>query len=1083
MCAEDVPMRRSANRAGFGPINAEERSRRTTRALRVSKTCNKILVRADTEYALLNEICGVLIDEGGFQLAWVGLVEHDVQRTVRPAAYVGFEKGYLEGSSITWADTDEGRGPVGKAIRSGRVSVCQRVLTDSDYTPWREEAVEHGYRSMIALPLKSEVVVFGILSIYANEADAFDSEEEELLSEMADDLAYGLMAIRGRIARRLAEEALQQEQRLLGSLLKAMPDHIYFKDRQSRFVRINDAMARRFGVRDPSELVGKTDFDVFSEEHARQAYDDEQRIMDTGQPLVGVEEKETWADGRITWVSTTKVPLRDKDGNIVGMVGVSRDITGHKCAEEKLLLFRSLIERSNDAIEVIDPATGRYLDANECAFRSLGYSRDELLALTVFDVEQNLDRAAVGDLGVVAKRQGITRWEGVHRRKDGTTFPVEVSLALVALDRDYIVTIVRDITERKRTEEAMLLQSTALDAAANAIFITDRAGSIQSANRAFVELTGYTLAEAIGRNPGDLVKSNKHDAVFYRDLWETILAGKVWNGEIVNQRKDGSTYTEEMTITPVRATGAEITHFIAIKQDVTERKAALEKIRRQAALLDQANDAIYVRGIDGTISYWSEGAVRLYGWSRDEAMRRRLDEMNLADFDATAGVAESLLKAGGWTGERQQETKAGEKLTVFIRLTVVEEDPGQRGSIFAIVTDITERKRIEARFLQAQRLESIGALAGGIAHDLNNVLAPIVLGAPLVREALNRDEARSMFDLMTTSAQRGADIVKQVLTFARGNTSHRVPLQVRHLLRDVVKMAEETFPKNVRIKSDTELGLWLIDGDATQVHQAIMNLCINARDAMPAGGTLSLQAENVTIDEPTAAQTPGGRPGPYIRLRVTDTGMGIPAELRDRLFEPFFTTKEPGKGTGLGLSTVLGIAHSHGGFVRVESEVGQGATFELMLPAVPGAQTPAERSSAPPITRSSGELILLVDDEAAVREAARQTLEQFGYRIAVCSTGVEALDTFRAMASDVRLVVTDMMMPEMDGHGLVKALRTLDPTIPLIGITGVTDAHAVGRLMELGLFSLIAKPFSVNELLNAIRQALGRPDNAKTSSD
>ena len=790
------------------------------------------------------------------------------------------------------------------------------------------------------------------------------------------------------------------------------------------------------------------------------------RVARTGRP----EFFETYVEALQMWFAISAYsPAKDH------FVAVFDVISERKQAEAKLRLFRELIERSSDAIEVIDSATGRFLDVNETACRMLGYPRNELLAHTIFDVDRDVDRTRFAARSERLAKAGSLTFEARHWRKDGTSLPVEVSISPVKLDREYRVAIVRDITGRKRIEDDLRVQVAALNATANAIAITNPEGTIQWANAAFAALSGYSVDEFIGHNPRELVKSGTQGQAFYQQLWDTILAGRVWRGEIVNRRKDGTQYTEEMTITPVRDPRGAIAHFIAIKQDVSDRKRAEARLAEQAALLDRASDAIYVTAMDCTILYWNPAAERIYGWSAAEAVGRKTSELNSVGEDLVAEALAQTLEKGEWIGERHQSTKAGGPVDVLSRLTLLRNEQGRPPSILVINTDITAKKELEARFLRAQRLESIGALASGIAHDLNNVLAPITMSIPLLRESVRDDTARSLVSMVEASAQRGAAIVRQVLTFARGTEGQRVALQLRPLVRDAVKMAQETFPKLIEIVDQSAAELWPVEVDPTQVHQALLNLCVNARDAMPAGGRLIVAAENVTLDAAEAAGLPGAKAGSYVRLRVTDTGTGIPAEVQERIFEPFFTTKGAGQGTGLGLSTVLGIVKGHGGFVRVDSTVGRGTTFELYFPALPLA--PAARSSAPaqstpPWPRAEGDLILLVDDEAAVREVARQALEEFGYRVMVSGTGAEAIRWFRASRGEIRLVITDLMMPEMDGPTLIAALRQLDPAVGIVGITGVADAGTAASLKDAGLTAIVAKPFTIGELLGAIRQAL-----------
>jgi PAS domain S-box-containing protein len=627
---------------------------------------------------------------------------------------------------------------------------------------------------------------------------------------------------------------------------------------------------------------------------------------------------------------------------------------------------------------------------------------------------------------------------------------------------------------RRQSEDQVRQWSHAVHQAPVSIVITDTAGKIEYVNPKFTEVTGYTLEEVKGQNPR-ILKSGETPAEEYRKLWAAISTGHEWRGEFHNRKKNGELFWESVSISSIRDAAGKITHYLAAKEDITERKRAEEKIREQAALLDKASDAIYVCDLDHTVLFWNSGAERLYGWTLAEVLQRNAKKLFSQSLVPGEDVDALLLERGSWSGERHQVNKAGEDIVVFSRLTLVRDERGEARSVIAIDSDITEKKQLEAQFLRAQRLESLGSLASGIAHDLNNVLAPILMAMPLMRGSVQTELGQKLLTTIEASARRGADIVKQVLTFARGVQGERMPLQFRHVLNDMAEIAGETFPKNIRLETDVASDLWIIMGDATQLHQAVMNLCVNARDAMPEGGKLSIAAENTTLDESFAQMTPGAAPGPYVRLRVADTGTGISPEHLDKIFEPFFTTKAAGQGTGLGLSTVLGIARSHGGFVRVKSEVGIGTCFEIYLPAAPAAHESAELSEGAKLPRAEGELVLLVDDEAAVRDVMRRVLEGYGYRVLTAVEGAEAVGLYVQHRAEIAVVVTDMMMPGMDGPSLVRVLRHIEPAVRIIGISGVGEKSNIKNLDALALAAYINKPFTRDRLLATLHEVRQSP--------
>jgi signal transduction histidine kinase/CheY-like chemotaxis protein len=407
---------------------------------------------------------------------------------------------------------------------------------------------------------------------------------------------------------------------------------------------------------------------------------------------------------------------------------------------------------------------------------------------------------------------------------------------------------------------------------------------------------------------------------------------------------------------------------------------------------------------------------------------------------------------------------------------------GQPLKLSGTIQNITEKKRMEDNFLRIQRMEGIGSLAGGIAHDLNNILAPVLLAAPLLRAEPDERERNKLIDTVESCAQRGADIINQLLTFARGKPGAHAPIPVRLLLNEMSRLIRETFPRNIELHVNSPKDLWQALGDATQFNQGLMNLCVNARDAMPDGGTLTLGASNVNVDQGFAATALEARPGAYLCVTVADTGTGITPENLRRMFDPFFTTKEIGKGTGLGLATLLGIVRGHQGFIRVGTQPGNGTTFELYFPALPAPEEPDVPGREEPPPRGHGELILIVDDEPFIRKAVELTLEWHGYRVVTAGAGKEALAVFASRSAEIKAVITDMMMPGMYGPELVRALRQLSAQLPILGMTGLAHRAGVTGLEPLNLAAVLDKPFSDVELLAALHQTLLRAAAARQNS-
>ncbi|HEY1123008.1 MAG TPA: PAS domain S-box protein, partial [Haloferula sp.] len=503
-----------------------------------------------------------------------------------------------------------------------------------------------------------------------------------------------------------------------------------------------------------------------------------------------------------------------------------------------------------------------------------------------------------------------------------------------------------------------------------------------------------------------------------------------------------------------------------------DRQIADARIREQASLLDQARDAILVRELDHRITYWNKSAERLYGWTAEEVMGRSVESLLYRDTEDFKTACRTVIETGEWLGELQQFARDGRQITVEGRWTLLHDANGEPKYILAINTDITEHRKLQQQFLRAQRLESIGTLAGGIAHDLNNVLAPISMSIELLHSEVTSERGRELLATLAGSARRGADMVSQVLSFARGMEGRRVEIHARRLVGDVENIVRDTFPKDITLDIRVPRTLWTLQGDPTQLHQVLINLCVNARDAMPRGGRISITAENVDLDAREAAREPDAKPGPYVRLSVEDTGSGIPSHHLEKIFEPFFTTKEVGKGTGLGLPTSLAIIKGHGGFVRAASPPGRGARFDLFLPGLPGTGETAPDESNGTLPRGDGETIMVADDEEFIRRVTGRTLESFGYNVFLVANGNEALEVFLQHHHEIPVVITDMMMPGMDGVAVIRALEQINPHVKIIASSGVTSHDARAREASPAVRHFLPKPCSAETLLKVLKRVI-----------
>lgn len=520
---------------------------------------------------------------------------------------------------------------------------------------------------------------------------------------------------------------------------------------------------------------------------------------------------------------------------------------------------------------------------------------------------------------------------------------------------------------------------------------------------------------------------------------------------------------------------------LILAAEVREREMTQKRIREQAALLDQTQDAILVLGLDRRLRYLNRSAERFYAPQPGPVSDLNAAALLFPDNPERLGeICKVALERGQWSGEIVCTTARGARRIVLSRWSLVQETGGDPSAFLIVNSDVTEQKRLEEQFLRAQRMESIGTLASGVAHDLNNILSPILMAADLLRPMATNAEDQELITMLETEARRGAGIIKQLLTYGRGVEGERVVLQLRPLLKELAKVIRETFPKNLTLEQQLPEDLWTVMADPTQIHQVLLNLCVNARDAMPQGGQLTIAAENVVVDAAYTAMNPEAKPGPYVVLRVGDTGTGMSAEIQQKIFEPFFTTKEFGKGTGLGLSTVLGIVKSHGGFLQVHSRVGEGTQFKVCLPASVDVQELPSKIAATDLPSGHGELVMIVDDEDAVRAVARHTLETNGYSVITASDGAEALLVFFRSRIPIKAVITDMFMPVMEGAALIRALKRHSPELKVVAMGGLADQEEVAIQAGLSRGLFLHKPFSAEQLVRMLHKALEEQMNPQS---
>ena len=672
------------------------------------------------------------------------------------------------------------------------------------------------------------------------------------------------------------------------------------------------------------------------------------------------------------------------------------------------------------------------------------------------------------------------------------SIPVEPRVVKAASSlANYLATLFDRLHAREAVSRSEAELSTVYDRVPSVLCLFDEQLQIVRANLAATEFAGYAGSTARTQLLGEFFhipapspaggSCGPEGDCLGCDL-RSVLLGTLATGKSQRQVRmiqtiirNGNREEVVLLVSTERIQLGTTVRVLMCLEDITKNVRADEQIRSQAALLDITGDAIFVRDFSDRVVYWNEGAHRLYGWTPAEAIGRTTNELmpDQTSFES-ARALHTVQHHDAWTGEFKQKARDGRDLIINSRWTLVREPDGKPKAILVVNSDITEKKQLESQLLRSQRLESIGTLASGLAHDLNNVLAPMMMAVQFIKDNSEDDGIRACFQTLETCSRRGADIIRQVLMFARGVEGERILLNPKHLIQEMQRIANETFPRSIEINTRIARQPCILLGDVTQIQQVLMNLCVNARDAMPQGGMLTIGLEKKELDEAGAKFHPKAKPGNYVVISVKDTGTGIPPELVDKIFDPFFTTKPLGQGTGLGLPTVLGIAENHGGFVHLETQPGTGTTFFVHIPAAPGDALGGENAAGGvDAGKGNGELILVVDDEPSVRKLTSAILGRNGYRTLTAAEGREGIKIYEQNRQNVRLVVSDLMMPQMDGPSMLRGLRELNPDLRSIIITGLGEENRIAEARAAGADMILNKPFAADQLLMSVKQLIG----------
>lgn len=829
--------------------------------------------------------------------------------------------------------------------------IVYRVAQPEGPSPIPPVLAEAGVLAGACVVIRGESAPFGVLSAHSTSDRSFNREDLHFLELVANVVAAA-------VVREQVEEVFRVSEAGYRHILDTASEGICALNAQGQVTYVNRRAAGMLLYDSPEELLGHSIRDFLFQEDWSGGPDLLTQWNQGRQHQADFRLRRR--DGSDLWVLASTSPILDNVGKFAGALTMFTDVTARRRAEKALqeseARYRRIVETANEGIWVADRhSVTEYV--NRVMARMLGYSITEMLGRPMMDFVFEDDRESTREV-FSPRRDGDRDREPVSlrlRRKGGAEIWVMASMSPIVGESgevDGLLTMCTDITARRRADAERARLSSAVEQAAESIMMTRRDGTIVYVNPAWQRLTGYAANEVLGLTPA-ILKSDVQDPRVHKELWETILDGRAWQGEITNRRKNGELYTLEETITPVRDGAGRITEFIAFGQD-------------------------------------------------------------------TSG-----------------------------------------------------RRDLEARLRQAQKMEAVGRLAGGVAHDFNNLLTVITGYSERLLAGLAEDEPlRRGAEAIKRSADRAAALTQQLLAFSRRQILAPRVLDLNAVVSNTHKLLQRLIGEDIELITKPGEGLGRVKADPNQIEQVLMNLAVNSRDAMPQGGTLTVQTENVEFSAAYAARHVGLQPGQYVMLAVTDTGCGMSEETQAHLFEPFFTTKEQGKGTGLGLSTIYGIVKQSGGYVAVESELGRGSTFRVYLPRIEDPLDVSTPVSAVTATRHGSETILLVEDEEAVRNLLRDILRRFGYTVLEAGNGPEAIEICHSHLGPIHLVITDMVMPQMSGWEVAEAVAMLRPKARFIYMSGYIEHVVVEeRVLEAGV-AFLGKPFTPETLGRKVREVL-----------
>ena len=981
--------------------------RRLSRALRALSACNQALAQVTSEQELLNQICQIIVEVGGYRMSGIAYAQHDELKTVRPVAHAGYDSGYLDRIELRWSDTPAGRGPAGTAIRENRICLAGDTANDPLFAPWRDFALARGYAAVICLPLRSAGAPFGVLAIYSEQANAFEKSEIELLSEMANSLAFGITAVRLQEESRRTTAALREAEAKYRQLVEEVPAISYIAESGALgpFLYMSPQVETILGYR-PEDCLSDPGFwwtHLHPEDRPRALQED---TWEEGR-LFQMEYRMRRQDGRQIWVRDEAVIVRDPQTGKRLTRGLLIEITEQKRAEEALRRseesYRMFVAQSSEGIfrQDLDQPLSVSLPEDELVHRLLHSSylaecNDAMAKMYAFDSPQHL----------LGKRlTELTSVDDPHN---------------IQLTREYVRNGFR-VVDRVSHE---------MDSRGNAkVFLHSLFGVVEDGKLLHTwgiqrDITDRLQVEEERRKAADAFRENEER---YRAF--------------VQQSSEGIYRMEYNPPVPC---------YLPIDEQI--------RWGHQSGYMAECNDAM----------------AKMYGRETSaDLMGKKLSEFLVLLDPVTMTFMENFIR-GGYriTDQESIELDAHGQKRIFRNTMVGTVIDGYWVRTWGITRDVTERLHLEEQLRNAQQLEALGRLAGGIAHDFNNILSIIMGHGELLLATASLDaDGKNGVDQIRRAADRAASLTQQLLAFSRKQVLQPRVLDLNETVSGVQKMLTRVIGEDIELVANLSATPMTVRADPGQLEQVLMNLAVNARDAMPQGGKIRMETGYVEMsaEEARDVDLPPGR---YVMLKVIDTGHGMDRATLSHVFEPFFTTKPVGKGTGLGLAMVYGIVKQSGGGIRVESEADRGTGFRLYLPAVEGESSGLVERSGTQHVLGGTETILIAEDEPDLRELTRIFLEGFGYRVLEAGSADEALKIAQSFRERIHLLLTDVIMPGMSGRQLAEKILSSRPETKIVYMTGYTDDMVVQyKVLEPGV-QLLQKPFTKVDLAQKVRATL-----------